>query len=167
MGESMRRSDKEIRDRSEIDRIIGSEQVCRIGLVDDGGAYIVPMSFAYDVGAGALFFHSAREGRKIRCIERSGRASFEIDRMLDIGALRPEEACTWTMSYESIMGNGRISLVDDPERKRHALGMIMAKYSGRTGWAFPEVMVARTAIIRLDIEEIRGKRSPAPVRDNE
>lgn len=162
MGTTMRRRDKEIRDRREIDRIIAEAQVCRLGLYDADGVYIVPLSFAYDSsGTGTLFFHSAHQGRKIDCIHRSHRASFEIDRMLELTARRPDEACTWSMSYESVMGHGQISLVDDSRDKRAALDRIMHRYTGRGGWDYPDGMLQQTAIIRLDIEEVTGKRSPA------
>lgn len=162
MGESMRRRDKEIRDRDEIDRIISDAPVCRLGLVDEGGAYIVPMSFAYDAtGSGTLYFHSAKEGRKIRCIGANDRASFEIDRVFELTSRRPEEACTWSMSYESVMGHGRIVLVDNADEKRSALDRIMARYAGRDGWDYPDAMVERVSIISLEIEELHGKRSPA------
>ena len=165
MGTTMRRRDKEIQDRREIDRIIAEAQVCRLGLYDTDGVFIVPMSFAYDSsGSGTLYFHSAQAGRKIECIRRSHRASFEIDRMLELTARRPDEACTWSMSYESVMGYGRVSLVDDSTQKRAALDRIMHRYAGRGGWDYPDAMLQQTAIIRLDIEEVSGKRSPAARR---
>ncbi len=37
----MRRKEKEITDKSEIESIIGKSQVCRMGLSEDGRAYIV------------------------------------------------------------------------------------------------------------------------------
>ncbi len=59
----MRRKEKEIADKSEIESIIRKSLVCRLGIVDAGLPYIVPLCFGYDNGA--LFFHSAKEGRKI------------------------------------------------------------------------------------------------------
>lgn len=158
----MRRRDKAIGDRREIDRIISEIPVCRLGLSDEEGVYIVPMSFAYDPsGGGTLFFHSAKKGRKIDCIRRSNRATFEIDRMIELTARRPDEACTWSMSYESVMGYGKITLVDDPTEKRAALDRIMYRYAHRDGWDYPETMLQQTAVIQLQIEEMTGKRSPA------
>ena len=63
----MRRKDREISDYSEIIRIIESCSVCRLGLMDENEAYIVPMNFGYIVENKelTLYFHSAKEGRKI------------------------------------------------------------------------------------------------------
>ena len=79
----MRRAEKEITDRAQIDSIIQEAGVCRIGLVDGDEAYIVPMNFGY--ADGCLWFHCAKEGRKmdlVNAMERpasrstSTRASF-------------------------------------------------------------------------------------------
>ena len=45
----MRRKDREVKELSEITRIIDSSDCCRLGLVDKGKAYIVPMNFGYEV----------------------------------------------------------------------------------------------------------------------
>ncbi|MFH0778167.1 MAG: pyridoxamine 5'-phosphate oxidase family protein [Candidatus Eisenbacteria bacterium] len=47
----MRRSEREIRSRPEIDEIIRGSQVCRLGLALDGRPYVVPVSFGYDGSA--------------------------------------------------------------------------------------------------------------------
>ena len=39
----------------------------------------------------------------------------------------------------------------------------MAKYSGRRDWEFKPETLAKTAVVRVDLETISGKRSPAPV----
>jgi hypothetical protein len=44
----MRRTDKEIRSREEIDEIIRGSHVCRIAMAMDNMPYIVPVSFGYD-----------------------------------------------------------------------------------------------------------------------
>ena len=56
----MRRTDKEIPSRGEIDAVIRGCQVCRIALALENEPYIVPVSFGYD-GA-SLFFHTAGSG---------------------------------------------------------------------------------------------------------
>ena len=63
MGNKVRRDDKEIASRSEIDDIIRGCKVCHLGLAVDGEPYIVPVSFGYD--GEAVYFHTAPEGKKI------------------------------------------------------------------------------------------------------
>ncbi|MDR2587116.1 MAG: pyridoxamine 5'-phosphate oxidase family protein [Coriobacteriales bacterium] len=63
----MRKSNREIKDRSDMVDVIRRCTVCRIGFQTDGAPYIVPMSFGLsDDGDGLrLYFHCATEGRKL------------------------------------------------------------------------------------------------------
>jgi nitroimidazol reductase NimA-like FMN-containing flavoprotein (pyridoxamine 5'-phosphate oxidase superfamily) len=58
----MRRKDREITDRAEIEAILNEAPVCRIGLAEGGEPYIVPMCFGYD--GTFLYLHSAPEASK-------------------------------------------------------------------------------------------------------
>ena len=82
----MRRNDREIKDRKEIDGIIRRCRVCRLAMCDDGQPYIVPLNFGYD--GRFLYFHAAPEGRKIDIIKRNNRVGFEFDILHDIVTAR-------------------------------------------------------------------------------
>jgi nitroimidazol reductase NimA-like FMN-containing flavoprotein (pyridoxamine 5'-phosphate oxidase superfamily) len=58
----MRRKDREITDRAEMESILNEAMVCRIGLADGGEPYVVPLSFGYENGA--VYIHSAPEASK-------------------------------------------------------------------------------------------------------
>ncbi len=53
----MRREDKKIIGRTEIDQIIKNTNVCRIAFADNNTPYIVPVSFGYD--GKDIFIHTA------------------------------------------------------------------------------------------------------------
>jgi uncharacterized protein len=55
----MRRKDREITDRTEIEAILNEARVCRIGLAEGGDPYIVPLCFGYEEGS--VYLHSAPE----------------------------------------------------------------------------------------------------------
>jgi nitroimidazol reductase NimA-like FMN-containing flavoprotein (pyridoxamine 5'-phosphate oxidase superfamily) len=59
----MRRLDKQITDQQLIDEIVLNSDICRLGLVDNGEAYIVPVNYAYDKGQ--IYIHSAHAGLKM------------------------------------------------------------------------------------------------------
>jgi len=46
----MRRKDREIEDRAELESIIGSATVCRLAMSEDDRPYIVPLCFGYKDG---------------------------------------------------------------------------------------------------------------------
>ena len=101
----MRRLDKEIEIRSEIDKIIHGCQICHLGFAMDGEPYVVPVSFGYD--GVALYFHTAREGRKIDFISSNPRVCLQFER--DVNLERSEaDACEFTFSFESVIGYGDV-----------------------------------------------------------
>jgi hypothetical protein len=149
----MRRKDREINDRAEIEAILHEAMVCRIGLADGGEPYVVPVSFGYEDGA--LYIHSAPEGKKIALLEKNPRCCFEVD-ICDqvIPADRP---CSWGMRYRSVIGWGRAAVLNDPEKKRHGLNCIMHHYDGGTH-EFSEQDSRSVTVIRIAIESMTGKK---------
>ena len=149
----MRRNEKEIQDKSEIEKILNRARVCRLGMVDRDTPYVVPLNFGY--ADGVLYFHSAKQGRKIDLITRNPRVSFEVDEL--IGLKKAGQACDWGASFKSVIGFGRAGFIETAEGKKNALDIIMAQYSGRS-FSYPDEMLERTAVIRVDIEEMTGKQ---------
>lgn len=150
----MRRTEKEIKDRAEIDSIIRRSQVVRIGLSDDGQPYIVPLCFGYD--GEALYVHCAKEGRKLDIIRKNNKVCFEFD--IALGIIEAEQACGWGMKYQSVMGTGTAQILDDFEGMRKALDLLMAQYSDRE-FTFSDEMLNRTAVIKIEIESLSGKQA--------
>lgn len=151
----MRRKDREVTDQNRIQEIIRGCPCMRIALVDGKSAYIVPVNFGYDCGRNAFYFHGASKGQKIDLIRRNGYAGFEMD--TDHQLVTADEACGFSFTYSSIVGEGRISLVEDPEEKIHGLNCIMEHMAGGGRWEYPEPMLLRTAVIRLDVEKMSAK----------
>jgi uncharacterized protein len=154
---SMRRKEKEIIDAAEIDRVIMEAEVCRLGFASGGEPYIVPMNFGYDHGNRRLYFHSAKEGRKIDALRLESRVCFEIDTRHAVVAA--ESACAWSARFVSIIGWGRIAFVEDREEKIRGLDCIMSHYSGKSGWSFEDRALERVFVLRLEIEKMTGKKS--------
>jgi nitroimidazol reductase NimA-like FMN-containing flavoprotein (pyridoxamine 5'-phosphate oxidase superfamily) len=151
----MRRREREVTERAELEAILGRARVCRLGLVDRGEPYVVPLCFGYRDGA--LYFHSSPKGRKLDAMRRSPRVCFEADTGIEV--VPGKVPCRWGMAYESVIVWGRASLVEDPVEKRRALGIVMEHYGGRPPFEFPEGEVGRVAVIRVDVERMSGKRA--------
>ena len=154
----MRRSDKEITDRLEIDRILDEALVARVGMVDNGQPYVVPLNFARE--ADVLWLHCATNGRKLACLQTNPEVCVEVDRL--IGITRGESACRdWTSCYESVIGFGTCELVGEAVTKLQGLTAIMRKYSGREDWEFSGERLEETTVLRIRLRSLTGKRSPA------
>jgi nitroimidazol reductase NimA-like FMN-containing flavoprotein (pyridoxamine 5'-phosphate oxidase superfamily) len=151
----MRRADKEINDRRQIDLIMKKANCCRIALVDGNNPYIIPVNFA--VTNNQLFFHSAKEGRKINILRNNNSVCFEIDTEGEI--VKGEEACFWGMKYVSVIGFGQAFFIEDNAGKRKALDILMEKYAGESGFSYADAELDKIIIINIRIDTISGKKS--------
>lgn len=152
----MRRANKEIKDRTQIDDLLAAAAVGRLGTIgQDGYPVIKPLNFVY-MGQ-SLYFHSAKAGEKIEDMRRDNRVCFEMD--LPLRYVKASgDPCTAKYLYRSVILKGRATFIEDPEEKRAALKALMEKYQPEGGYGdSPEEKLALTAVIRIDIEAITGK----------
>lgn len=154
----MRRSDKQISDRAELERLLDKAQVMRLGLIDDGKPYVVPVNFAHVDGV--VWVHGAADGRKLACLRGGAPVCVEVDRLLRVTA-GPRACSDWASHYESAIGFGAGEVVEDEQLKLEGLRAVMRKYSGRDDWEFTPEWLQKTAVIRIKLDELTGKRSPA------
>lgn len=153
----MRRSDREVKDINRINEIIDSCDCIRLGLYDGNEVYIVPMSFGYDKEEKSFYFHSSKEGRKIDVLKEFPNVSFELDTSYKL--VKGDIPCRYSCKYQSVMGKGVVSFVEDVEEKRSALIKIMNTTAEVKDWQFIDVMVNSVAIFKLEITDISGKEN--------
>lgn len=125
----MRRSTQEIRDPGKMLALLEQFTVCRLGMRDGEGVYIVPMSFGYTYEGGllTLFFHCAKEGHKLDLLAKNPLVTFEMDMP---GPVRSAAtACAYGVTYRSMMGQGQAGFLAGAARKV-ALEAIMRHYAG-------------------------------------
>ena len=152
----MRRKDREITDGEKIREIIEGCGCLRLGLCDDEGMYIVPLNFGAVCEAGQWYFycHGASAGRKYDCIQNRGRAAFEMDRAHELVTGR--EACEYSYLYESIIGDGTVEVVEDPEEKKKGLDAVMNHY-GRGEWHYDAELMRRVAVFKIRVLHLSCK----------
>lgn len=155
----MRRKDREVTDAEKIEEILEACGCCRIGLVDEGEAYIVPLNFGYEQtnGSFTLYFHCAREGRKMDLIPQQRSVSFEMD--ANHSLVEGAAGCDFSYRYQCIMGKGRMEVLEEPEEKLHGLRQIMKHYSGKEDWEFQPDTVKRVQVLRLSVAELSCKEN--------
>jgi len=96
-----------------IEKIICRATVCRLGLLDGDTPYIVPLCFGYKDNT--LYFHTSVKSRKIDLIDKHPKVCFEMDILAEtIPAPTP---CKWDMRYQSVIGFGNASMVEDEAEK--------------------------------------------------
>ena len=152
----MRKANKEIKDLSVITRLLETCHVGRLGTNGKNGYPIVkPLNFVYQDGK--IYFHTALAGEKIDDIKRDDRVCFEVD--LPISYVKAKnQPCEAAYLYQSVIIRGRASFVEDRKEKLFALTCLMKKYQPEGGFGdIPEGKMARTGVVRIDIEEMKGK----------
>ncbi len=153
----MRRADKEITDRAQIDEILQKAEVIRIAMVDSGEPYLIAMNFAYSDSDNCIYLHSAIKGRKIDIFGESNKVAFQTE--IDYETVLRDAACDSSARYRSVFGTGRIYFVRETDEKKKLLDAIMLKYSGRSGYSYSERALDVTLGIRLEIDSLTGKKS--------
>lgn len=153
----MRRQDRKITDPAMICAVLDKCRTLHLGLVEDGRVYIVPLNYGWteENGRYILYAHSAAEGRKIDLIRGGADVGFEMETGVEY--FDADTACGWGNRYESIIGEGRATLLETPEEKRQALAAIMAHYSARKDYTFEDAMVNLVQVIQIDVTALSCK----------
>ena len=127
----MRRKDREVTDIEKIEEILDACKVSRIGLMDQGKIYIVPMNHGYSLEDGrlVLYYHGANEGKKLELVKENPQVGFEMDCGHEL--VEGRLACQHSYHYASIIGNGEARVITEPEEKLKALAVIMKHQTGK------------------------------------
>jgi nitroimidazol reductase NimA-like FMN-containing flavoprotein (pyridoxamine 5'-phosphate oxidase superfamily) len=164
----MRRKDREITDTSEKLEIIKNCKHCRLGLSDDNIPYVIPLNYGYSYGCNGslpapdngqltLYFHSAKEGRKIDIIQKNNNACFEID--CDTKLVEGENACNYSYEFKSIIGFGKIEMVESAGEKITGLNCIMKHQAGKDiKFEYGENDLNSVLVLKMTVDEFTGKR---------
>ena len=150
----MRRKDREITDKNEIEKILKEAFVCHLGLTDGDQPYVVPLNYVY--AEGCIYLHCASEGRKLDLIRANNKVCFEME-IVDPNIVKNgEQPCDWGTRFQSVIGSGRAVLLTEPEDKKNALKAIVGRFDDRD-LSFHPGDFSATTVIRIDILEMAGK----------
>ena len=153
----MRRKERQITDVSQITDFILSEQILRVGFHDKDDIYIVPVNYGFIIEDEkyVFYFHGAKAGRKYELAKLNPKVGFEIDGKYSL--VDGELACDYTAHFQSVIGNGILSLVENQEEKVLALNSIMKQTTQNSEWTYSKEMLNGVAIFRLDVENFSCK----------
>ena len=149
----MRRKDREITNRGEMEAILDAAPVCRLALSDGTDPYVIPLCFARD--GGALYIHCAPEGKKTDILRRNPRCCVEVDSTE--GPIPDDNPCSWEMQYKSVICTGTASFVTENAEKQRALTCILKRYGGDEH-VFSEKDLGRVCVIRIALDGMTGKK---------
>lgn len=156
----MRRRDREVTDKNEIIEILDACKTACVAMMDDDIPYVVPLSYGYELKGDSLvlYFHCAKEGRKLEMIKRNPKVCFTIFREGEplYAEITP---CSSGYYYSSIIGDGIASFVEESAKKRYALQKLFAQQAGRA-IEFTEEQADSVCVFQIISEAYTGKRKP-------
>jgi uncharacterized protein len=153
----MRRADRAVTDKARLESMLAAADSCRLGFAVGGEPYLVALCFGHEWKGElpVLYFHCAREGRKLEMMRANPRVCFQLDCRRE--ATAASEPCGWSMRYESVVGYGDLEEVEDPAEREAGLDLVMRHYGWDGNGTYAEKALAATAILRLRVDELSGK----------
>lgn len=157
----MRRKDREINDKNEVETIILECKTCHVAMVDEGMPYLVPLSFGYQFVNDStleLYFHSAMEGRKLDILRRNNNVCFEMS--CEGEPIHSEIPCNSGYYFSSIIGNGEVVFIQDLDAKRKALSILFKHQTGQDV-VFDAAQIKSVCIFKIVSTDFTGKKKPS------
>lgn len=149
----MRRKEREITSEEELLSILKRACYLQLALSDTPAPYVVPLNFGFS--GRSLYFHCAREGRKLDLIARNPKVAFSV--VEDAKIVPGVEACRYTAVFTSLFGTGTARLLTTREEKRKGLDALMLQAGGPAG-PYPDAALDATEVVEIVIETLTGKR---------
>ncbi len=153
----IRRKEKEITDGNEILAILEKAEYITIAMCVDNDPYLVTLSHGYDRDRHCIYFHCAKEGKKIDILRKHNKVWGQA--LLDKGYI--DGACDHL--YATAQFKGRVTLVEDLSEKRHALEIMINALEKDPqkvmDTQLTDKSIRNVQIGRIDIDDMSGKKS--------
>ncbi len=154
---SIRRKEKAIKDKREIINILKNTKYITIAMCRNNDPYLVTLSHGYDRKGNCIYFHCAKKGKKIDILKEHNKVWGQA--LIDRGYV--QGACDHLYATAQFMG--RVTFVENIERKRHALEVMMKDLEDDPkklmDTQLTDKSIKDVQIGRIDIEYMSGKKS--------
>jgi nitroimidazol reductase NimA-like FMN-containing flavoprotein (pyridoxamine 5'-phosphate oxidase superfamily) len=156
MAYHMLRKEKEIVDANVLKKILKSAKYVTLALSLNDQPYLATLSHGYDEKHNCIYFHCAKEGKKLDYIKANNTIWGQA--MLDYGYVENKCNHHWT----SVQFHGRVTLLEELEDKHRAAECMIRQLEKN-----PEPLLAKlkserlkeTVFGRIDIAYMSGKKS--------
>ena len=153
----IRRKEKEITGRNEMVAILEKAEYITVAMCIDNEPYLVTLSHGYDRERNCIYFHCAKEGKKVDILMEHNIVWGQA--LLDNGYV--PGACDHL--YATTQFKGRVMFVEKYEEKKHALEVMIKALEDDPkklmDAQLTEKSIKDVQIGRIDIEYMSGKKS--------
>lgn len=159
----IRRKEKAITDENEIKAILRQSKYVTIAMCKDNEPYLLSMSHGYDPEKNCIYFHCAKEGKKMDILKENnvvwGQALF------DVGYIQGK--CNH--NYATTMFKGTVTFLEDFEEKKSALHLMVYQLEddpeAYLSKEISEKAITNVTVGRIDIEYLSGKKAKDVIID--
>ncbi len=157
-----RRVDREIKDVRILRGLLRRGSHLVLAMSDGGEPYAVPLNYVYVEGENAVYFHGAKEGRKMELLRRNPKVWCLV--VMDQGF--GDGQCV--NLYASAMFSGKVEFVTDRSVKVRVLSELAEKTNRDPAGAKERIRSVAEgekspldglAVFRVEVRELTGKRS--------
>ena len=157
MMHKMRRSEKAITDPKEMISVLKDSKYITVAMSLNDEPYLVTLSHGYDEKRGCIYFHCAKEGRKIEILRSNNRVWGQG--LIDFGY--QQGSCDHL--FKTTHFSGGVTFVEDLGEKEQALRLMINKLDESPEKVIKEQITARSLervlVGRIDISFMSGKKS--------
>jgi nitroimidazol reductase NimA-like FMN-containing flavoprotein (pyridoxamine 5'-phosphate oxidase superfamily) len=158
MSFHVKRKEREITDPAELRQILRKTNYVTIALCKDNDPYLVALNHGYDEEKNCLYFHCATEGKKLVYAQANPKVWGQA--VLDFGVT---DECDY--AYTCVHFQGTLSLLSDPEEKRHGLEVLVRQVAlnpeSKLSKIKPE-KIAKTTMGKITLNYLSGKKHQPP-----
>jgi len=145
--------------RSEIRTVLAKGKYTTLALSDGNDSYILTMNYGLDEDEDILYFHCSAHGTKLDFFKSN---SYLCGTVIQDNSSQNDNS---EYTYQSVVYYGLLEVLHKKEEKERALHSIFTQLADSTeDWSeYSEVLAHSspdTLIMKLTIDEMRGKRTP-------
>lgn len=153
----MRRKDKQITENNELVKTLKQAEYITLSLCSENKPYIATLSHGYDEENNCIYFHSAREGKKIDILKEN--PAIWGQALIDVGY--QHGSCDHL--YHTTQFNGSVTFIEDMTEKKHALKTMIRQLDKNPETIIKDQVkpssIAKVYIGRIDIQEMTSKKA--------
>jgi len=153
----IRRKDKAVTDIREMREILRTAQYVTLAMCLNDEPYLVSLSHGYDEERNCIYFHCAKEGKKIDILKANNLVWGQA--LVDHGYV--QGACDHL--YATTQFRGRVTFAEDIEEKEHALRLMIESLDDNPEEIIEKQLapesIQRAKIGRIDIDHLSGKKA--------
>ena len=157
MTTGIRRKEKEITNEIEMLAIMMKAKYITVAMCDNNIPYLATLSHGYDRDQHCIYFHCAKEGKKIEILRKNNVVWGQA--LIDKGYVHG--SCDHLYATTQFMG--KVRFIDEFDEKKHALEIMIKALENDPkkvmGSQLKEESIEGVQIGRIDLEYMSGKKS--------